>query len=145
MTMEADVPREEVTPRRMALLLLRHQAGALVSTAVDFTTMILTVQLLGFTAVTGTLAGACAGAITNFTLGRHVIFGEAHGHVVPQALRYAVVSAASAGWNALGEWALHDRLGIQYVLARVLVAGVVSLAWNFPMHRHFVFRRRSTS
>ena len=42
--------------------------------------------------------------------------------------------------NALGEWLVHDRLGVQYLLSRALVAVVVSLAWNFPLQRHFVFR-----
>jgi putative flippase GtrA len=121
--------------------LLRHQAGAIVSTTVDFATMMAVVELLGVQPVAATIAGACAGAVTNFTLGRHIIFRAQEGRVLPQALRYALVSALSAGWNALGEWVFHDRLGLQYVLARVLVAGVVSVAWNFPMHRHFVFRR----
>jgi putative flippase GtrA len=50
-----------------------------------------------------------------------------------------VVAGASAGWNALGEHLMHDVVGMEYVLARVLVAIAVSLLWNFPMQRRFVF------
>ena len=35
-------------------------------------------------------------------------------------------------------------LGLNYVLARVLLSVVVGMIWNFPMHRYFVFRDRSS-
>jgi putative flippase GtrA len=59
--------------------------------------------------------------------------------------RYAIVSAASAVWNAAGEWLFHDRLGVEYVVARVIVAVIVSFTWNFPMQRYFVFRAATSS
>ena len=102
--------------------------------------MVLAVELLRLSPVVGTVAGATCGAFTNFQLGRHFTFGSRSDHVGHQALRYALVSAASAGLNALGEYGLHDRLGIQYFWARTVVAVAVSLLWNFPLQRHFVFR-----
>jgi putative flippase GtrA len=89
--------------------------------------------------VAGTAWGAAAGALTNFALGRHWIF-EAHERAwAPQALRYAAVSAASLGLNAAGEYLLAVRLGVAYIAARALTAVVVSLVWNLPMQRRFVF------
>lgn len=123
----------------------RHQAGALVTTAVDFGVMIATVQLLHARPVVATVVGAAVGAITNFTLGRYWIFDRADtlaARATPQALRYALVSASSLVWNALGVWLLAELAGVQYILARTLVAALVSLAWNFPMHRRFVFQSR---
>jgi putative flippase GtrA len=118
----------------------RHQAGAVAATVVDFAAMIAVVERLGFSPVAGTVVGASLGAITNFLLGRVWVFPRHSGHWAAQGSRYAVVSAASAGWNALGEHLAHDVAGMQYVLARVVVSIVVSLLWNFPMHRRFVFR-----
>jgi putative flippase GtrA len=40
--------------------------------------------------------------------------------------------------NAFGVWCL-GRFGVPYGGARVATALVVSVAWNFPMHRAFVF------
>ena len=118
----------------------KHQIGSLVATAVDFGSMVAWVELAHLPAVPATALGATAGGVTNFLLGRRWIF-QAHGDAAgPQAVRYALVSAASAGWNALGEWLAHDRLGVQYLLARAMVAVLVSLLWNYPMQRHFVFR-----
>jgi putative flippase GtrA len=102
--------------------------------------MVLAVELLGASPVVGTVAGASCGAFTNFQLGRHFTFVAKGDHVAPQAARYAIVSATSAALNALGEYLLHDRLGVQYFWARTIVAVVVSFLWNFPLQRHYVFR-----
>jgi putative flippase GtrA len=133
------------TPRRPGLLGLlgRHQIASLISTAVDFGVMALAVQLIGVPAVPATVLGAGSGAITNFTLGRHWVYAAGDDQAAPQVARYAVISAASAGLNALGEYALHDRLRLHYLLARAIVAVAVSLLWNFPMQRYFVFRSTS--
>ena len=126
--------------RRLFSHLGRHQVASLLSTAVDFGVMILSVELLHLSPVAGTVVGATSGAFTNFQLGRHFTFGAWEDQVAPQALRYALISAASAGLNALGEYGVHDRLGVQYLWARTAVAVVVSLFWNFPLQRYFVFR-----
>jgi putative flippase GtrA len=119
----------------------RHQVASVISTVVDFGWMTFAVELLHLPPVAATLMGASSGAFTNFQLGRHWTFGAGDGHVAPQALRYTLVSAASAALNALGEYVVHDRLGVQYLAARAAVAVVVSLFWNFPLQRHFVFRQ----
>jgi putative flippase GtrA len=118
----------------------RHQIGAFAATAVDFGVMIALVECFHASPVVGTAVGATVGALTNFLLGRAWIFPGHAGHWSGQALRYAMVSAASAGLNALGEHLVCDVARLQYVLARVLVSVAVSLLWNFPMQRRFVFR-----
>lgn len=123
----------------------RHQLGAIVSTLVDFATMILVVELLGLSPLIGTAIGAPCGAVSNFALGRAWVFKGHSGSASSQALRYALVSAASAGWNTLGEHAMHDAAKVEYVLARGIVAVAVSLLWNFPMQRHFVFHDDSAA
>lgn len=126
----------------LARLLGRHQIASLLSTAVDFGVMTLTVELLHVDPAVSTLFGASCGAVANFQLGRHWIYEARHEHVGHQAARYAFVSACSAGLNAGSEYGLHDVLGVQYLLARAIVAVAVSLLWNFPMQRYFVFKHR---
>jgi putative flippase GtrA len=119
--------------------LVRHQLGAIISTAVDFGTMVLLVEVWGASPVLGTSLGASLGAVSNFGLGRQWIFRGHSGVVGWQAVRYGAVSVMSAGWNAFGEHLMHDLAHVQYVVARTLVAIAVSVAWNFPMQRRFVF------
>ena len=139
--------RAPVVPRRSAphglgRTLLKFHVGSLMATVIDFGTMTLLVESGLTTPVRATIAGASLGGLANFLLARGWIFRAGHHTAAPQAARYAAVSAASALFNALGEYVVHDALGIQYLAARALVAIAVSLAWNFPMQRHFVFAVR---
>jgi putative flippase GtrA len=129
----------------LAQLLGRHQAASALSTLVDFGTLALLVERFGVHPVAATALGALAGAVFNFTLARRWIFRDHDGSAAAQALRYALVSGASLGLNTLGEYALATRLGVHYLLARALVALLVSLCWNFPMHRRVVFPRAGSA
>jgi putative flippase GtrA len=139
-------PTRSAARRRETWLLLgRHQLASLATTVVDFGTMIVLVQAFLLSPTIGTAVGAPVGGITNFLLCRGWIFEGHSGTVASQALRYALVSAASAGWNTLGEHLATELTHVPYVLARAAVAIVVSFLWNFPMHRYFVFPEARTS
>jgi len=116
--------------------------ASVVATGLDFGTMTVLVELGVLGPALATLVGASFGAVVNFLLGRR-IFRATGASAAPQALRYAVVSAASAAFNSLGVYVLHHRADVQYLVARVAVAILVSIFWNFPLHRRFVFRDRA--
>jgi len=123
---------------------LRHHAGALAAGGVDFGVMIALVEIAGVHPVAATALGALCGALTNFLLGRSWVFRRADAKATGQALRYALVSSASLALNTLGEH-LAIRSGLGYLRARLLVAVLVSVLWNYPMHKFFVFRTQSRS
>jgi len=141
--MQPRAPLSDDSPARGAWgpwrALARHQLGAAAATLIDFGTMVVLVQRFDLSPVLGTTVSAPLGGIVNFALGRSWVFPNNTGRIEWQAVRYALVSAASAAWNAVGEHVVHDLAHVQYVLARALVAIAVSLAWNFPMQRGFVF------
>jgi putative flippase GtrA len=86
-------------------------------------------------------AGALSGAVTDFALKRHWAFDRGQkGAVHHEAGRYAAVSGASLGLNLLGAWALVDGLGLPAVPGVIAASIVVGFAWNYPLHRWFVFR-----
>ena len=125
--------------RRSLGLLARHQTGALVASAVDFLMMICWVELRLGSSVSGAAVGAASGAITNFILGRRWIFQSRERSAAGQAFRYALVSAGSLGLNSLGQYLALRVIGLPYVMCRVIVAVLVGVCWNFPLHRRFVF------
>ncbi|HSO34337.1 MAG TPA: GtrA family protein [Labilithrix sp.] len=131
--------------RRAALHdgLLRHQAGAVVATVVDFSIMIALVSLAGASPALGTAFGAASGGVVNFLLGRRWIFRATSHGAAPQAGRYAMVSAGSLLLNTGAMHVLAGPLHHPFVAARVGVAVLVSVLWNFPMHRTFVFGART--
>ena len=117
----------------------RHHVSAIAATAADYIVMVVCVELGGLPPVAATVAGALVGAVVNFTLGRRYTYRVGAGGLGSYAWRYALVSGASLGFNAGGEALLHDVVGLQYVVARVITSLVVSNAWNYPMQRFFVF------
>ena len=118
----------------------RHQVGSMVTSVVDFGTMIACVHVLALHPATATAFGAAAGAVLNFLLGRYWIFPGGRASPAGSALRYALVSLISLGLNTAGEYVFVSFAHIQYVLARAVIAVAVSVAWNFPMQRAFVYR-----
>jgi putative flippase GtrA len=132
------------SPGARVAVLLRHQVGAFAATAVDFAVMIALVHDGLVSPVIATALGAACGAGTNFALGRHWVFpaGLADGprH---QAARYALVALGSLGLNTLGELALNGGAHVQYVVARLFVSALVSLGWNYPLQRRWVFAPRA--
>ncbi len=141
-----EAPRDpEATRPSLSLggTLRRHQLGALVATAADFSAMIVFVEEVGIHPVPGTALGATIGGTVNFALARHWIFQARDGRVTSQMMRYALVSGLSMGLNTLGEHVAVSRYGAPYLASRVAISLAVSLLWNFPMQRHFVFAQTS--
>jgi len=130
-----------ITSARPALLatLGRHQVGAMLATLVDFGTMGALVTGFGVPAALATAIGAAAGGISNFGIGRHWVFGATGTRAAVQAWRYGLVALVSLLLNAAGEYAFHDRLRVHYLVARVVVSLGVSVCWNFPAQRGFVY------
>jgi putative flippase GtrA len=87
-------------------------------------------------------AGALAGALTDFSVKKWWVFDAGAGAVQGQAVRYAVVSVASAGLNCLLAYGLVSGLGSPEVPGVIGASVVIGFAWNYPMHRLFVFGRR---
>jgi putative flippase GtrA len=130
--------------RRTLFVFSQHQISAAAATAVDFAVMIVCKSGLGLTPFKATAIGSLFGAFISFTLGRRWVFQSVAGDIRGQALRYAFVSTLSLIFNAVGEKLIVQVLGMNYIFARVVLSVVVGMIWNFPMHRYFVFRDRSS-
>jgi putative flippase GtrA len=120
----------------------RHHLSSLVATAVDFCCMVGVVELTGLSPVSGTVFGAAAGGITNYWLSRHWTYRSRSNSIQLELFRFALVSGASLGLNALGEHLFITSSDSHYVLGRILVATTVNNLWNYPMLRFFVFSER---
>jgi putative flippase GtrA len=130
-------------PPPFMVSLRRSQVASLTATCVDFGTMVFLTEVAGVWYVAATAAGAFVGAVVNFFLGRHWTFTADHEAIHGQVVRYAVVSAVSLGLNTAGVYLLTDYAHLHYALSRAIVAISVSLLFNFPLHRHFVFNRQT--
>lgn len=134
--------RLQAAPRARSLWgsLSRSQVAAAAATGVDFGLLFVLVEAFHFWYVLATALGALAGGVTNFFMNRHWSFLAAHQAASRQMWRYSLVSAASLGLNTLGVYAMTESLHIHYGFSVIAVSTFVGLAFNFPLHRHYVFR-----
>ena len=120
--------------------MVRHQTGAVMATVLDFLMMIVWVEPAPGSPVSGAAVGAASGAMATSCWG-------GSGSSTPAAVRRRGRSCVtpwwlpgSLGWNSLGQYLLLRWTPLPYVMSRVVVAALVGMGWNFPMHRRFVFR-----
>ena len=121
--------------------LLRAQAASLASTLVDFTVTLGCVELLHIWYLTGNVLGNVAGGVTNFYLGRYLVFQAARQQARGQAVRYLAVWLGSLLLNAAGVYAFTQGLHFQYIHSKVIVSLFVGIGFNYLMQLYFVFRR----
>jgi putative flippase GtrA len=122
----------------------RAQITALLATAVDYSSLIALVELAGMYYVHAVAIAAAAGALTNFFSNRLWAFAhDHHGHLGAEALRYGAVSLGSLGWNVFAVFLFTDGLGIRYFISKIITAVLVGVLWNYPLHKHFVFREEN--
>lgn len=115
----------------------RAGSSSLVATATDYGVFSLLLRC-GCTAALATLFGCLVGGIVNFTVNRKWAF-RATSRLAPAALRYALVSGASAMVNAL----LVDVITVGFGMAARPTWGFVRffvfMVFTFPLFRAWVF------
>ena len=117
----------------------------MISTIVDYSVLVGTVELAHLGPVAATPIAAFAGAVTNFTLNRRFTYHAADSPMRRQLLRFVLVSGCSLGLNTLGEFLFLKVPHLHYLVARVISSIIVSNVWNYPMLRFFVFSERRSS
>jgi len=121
------------------LLFIRAQASSLIATLVDFLATILLVELFKVHYVPAGIAGAMAGALTNFSINRQWAFRLKKESVQKQSMRYAVVWAGSLLLNTLGLYTLTHFFKIKYIVSKIITALIVGMGFNYVLQKNYVF------
>jgi len=126
----------------MKTSLARSMLTSVFSTAVDFGTLMGLVELVHVDYVLATFLGTLVGFLTNFTINRYWAFDAAADHLGWQFVRVLPVQAGSTGLQTVGVWIFDRFVGLRYWAAKIVVATLVYLCWNYPMNRFWVFRTK---
>jgi phosphatidylglycerophosphate synthase/putative flippase GtrA len=121
----------------------RAWIASAVATAVDYGTFTILVEVVGVYTGTSRALGALLGAITNFTLNKVYTFKTRENSVMVEVPRYAAISLTSLLLNTVGVILLTEGLRWNPLVAAAVVGIAVSLCWNLPLHRIFVFREQT--
>ena len=94
---------------------------------------------LGVAWVVGNSAAYCAGMINSFVFNKYWTFSEnrADGRVSRQLPLFVVLNLVGLGLSNLTIWALQPVMPVE---AGLLVAILVTFAWNFWSSRRFIYR-----
>lgn len=118
---------------------IASQASASVASALDVLVMEGLI-LLSVPYGWAILAGHIAGGVSDFSAKRHLIFRTGNQRLLNQAGRYLLAWGTSLLLNLGLARLLVGGLGLRASVGVLLAAVVIGLAWNYPMHRLYVFR-----
>ena len=128
--------------RRVPRTFERSLLTSLLTTALDFGTLVGLTELLGVNYVLATWIGTVVGSLANFTINKAWAFSAREHPAVPALGRFVLVQAGASAWHTAGVWALTRFGRLPYPGSKAIVAAVVYLAWNYPLNRWFVFNPR---
>jgi putative flippase GtrA len=117
----------------------RTQLASGIATGADFFIFLLTFNFFGLWYLYATPLGALTGAGVHFLLGRYWSFLASRGQFIPQAGRYFLVASASLALNTYGMYLMVGHYGFPTWGSKITVVFLVSIFFNFPLHRYFVF------
>lgn len=120
----------------------RSLLTSLLTTALDFGTLVGLTELGHVDYVVATWIGTVVGSLANFSINKLWAFEARAIPAGPALARFVAVQAGASALHTLGVWALTRFLRLPYPLSKLAVATAVYLGWNFPLNRWFVFAAR---
>ena len=137
--------------RHQLFVFLRAQLSAQFATLADFILTYVCFQWLGIYYVMATSIGAITGGIVNCVINYKWAFATKDCQFKWVFFKYILVWIGSFLLNVGGVYLLVELLkhhtylwerasGFYLIIAKVIVAVIVSVGWNYVLHRYFVFQ-----
>jgi putative flippase GtrA len=108
------------------------------ATAVDVSALVLLVQR-GMPVALAAFVACAAGAVVCFSLNKYIAFRDRSRITWQQLGRFGFVAVTTALWMALGMELVAVKLGAPVLLAKLICAVLVFIAWGYPVQRRLVF------
>jgi putative flippase GtrA len=117
----------------------RSVLTSLLTTALDFGTLIGLTELAGVDYVLSTWIGTVVGSLTNFAINKQWAFSARNAPAIPALGRFVLVQIGASALHTGGVWLLTRFGRLPYPVSKLVVATAVYLGWNYPLNRWFVF------
>lgn len=125
--------------RKAILTFTKAQCSAGGASAVDFGMTLFLTELCGIWYAYATFVGAICGGLTNCFINYRWVFHAFDVKKKRIAMRYLFVWSVSILLNTYGTYYLKETFSIGYLLAKVIVAVLVAVLWNYQMQSRYVF------
>ena len=113
--------------------------GNLVGTIFDLSVVIALVQVAHFNPVAAAPCGVFVGATVNFFINKTFAFKDSHGHTGLQLARFLGGTAVAAAVHAGLVYILTNKLGVFYVISKLIADVLVFTVGNLFLLRFIVF------
>ncbi|MDB5273219.1 MAG: carboxypeptidase-like regulatory protein [Chitinophagaceae bacterium] len=119
---------------------IKSQLNSIASTAVDFITTIVLVEVFHVWYFAAGMIGTVAGGLTNFTVGRTWVFHAEQEHRMIQFRKYMLVWIGSMLLNTSGLFFFTEQLQFSYILSKIIVTILVGIGYNYFLQKKYVFK-----
>ena len=121
---------------------LKAQVSSIAATVVDFLITIFLAEFFHVLKSTANLCGVVCGGVVNFLINRKWVFEAAKDSASGQLFRYVLVWLGNIFLNQRGFILLTKQFHIEYILAKVIVAVLVGVFYNYFLQKKFVFKNK---
>ena len=117
--------------------------GGVAATAADVGVLTLLIERAHVAIPVATFIAASIGAVVGFVANKYVAFKDTSRITARQLGTFAFVAFATALMMSLAMNVVAVKLGVPYLIAKLLCAAAIFVAWTYPAQRRLVFQGAS--
>ena len=122
------------------LQLFRYCFVAVGAFAVDYGSYFLTSYVIGIPYLIAAVIGFVTGTLTNYAISKFLVFrGEPKSRAGEIAMVF-IIGGIGLLFLELGIWTLTEKMGVHYLLSKLIMTFVV-FGWNFFARKFFMYSR----
>ncbi len=121
------------------LTFIKANIASLFASLMDYLLTVSLVYFLRVDPVAASISGTVFGGIIHFFVGRGWVFRVAGNKISKQAVRYVLVWTGNLLLNTAGVYLAVKVAGIDIAVSKLMVSLFVSLAYNYPLQKRYVF------
>jgi putative flippase GtrA len=118
---------------------IKAQTASLVSTAADFSAVIILIEILHCLVVPAGVIGNVMGAVVNFKMGKNWVFDPSDKKKPGQALIYTVFWFGYLTLSALGMYFMEHFTSLHYIISKVVISLIICFTYNYYTQKNLVF------
>jgi len=118
---------------------LKANIASLSGSALDFLIFAWLDRVVGINVLMAAIVSNLCGGILNFLMSRTWVFGAAKQRIDGQAVKYTLVWTGNFILNTGGVYLLVTKWGVHDLIAKVSVAVLVGVSYNYLLQKRYVF------